>query len=50
MTVRVDSLDGLVALVVMLGRDVEILSPPSLAEAFARVAQRLQRAVAVRGS
>lgn len=49
-TVRADSVDGLVALVVMLGRDVEILSPPSLAEAFARVAQRLQRAVAVRGA
>lgn len=44
LTVRADSLDGLVALVVHAGCEVEVLSPPSLAEAFARVAARLQRA------
>lgn len=44
LTLRADSLDGLVALVVFVGRDVTVLSPPSLAEAFARVAARLQRA------
>lgn len=44
--VRADSLDGLVALAVCVGREVEVLSPPSLAEAFEAVAARLRRAAA----
>lgn len=46
---RAESLDALVALVVCIGRDVEILSPPALADAFAAVAARLSRAAATAG-
>ena len=44
LVVRAESLDALVAMVVYVGREVEVLSPPSLAEAFAAVAARLSRA------
>lgn len=48
LVLRADSLDALVALVVYVGRDVEILSPPSLAAAFTAVAARLRRAAGPR--
>lgn len=48
LTLRADSLDGLVALVVYTGREVEVLSPPQLREALAAVAARLTNAAARR--
>ncbi len=38
-----DSIDAMVALVVRVGRELELIEPPELAEAIERAASRLVR-------